>query len=171
MKNEYLIEGDTVRIFIKRKGELMETIIDLEDLGKLKILNFSWYGHKQRNSIYVVAHNNIIKQQPDMLPLHRLIMGFPNVSKGFVIDHINRNPLDNRKSNLRIVTRVENARNCGIPKDNVSGTKGVYFYKRDEVWMARISANGKRISLGTYQDIEDAMKARKEAEKEYWGVI
>jgi len=58
--------------------------------------------------------------------LHRVIMNCPHDKQ---IDHINHNPLDNRKENLRICTRRENALNRGRPKNSSTGYKGVHRYK------------------------------------------
>lgn len=79
------------------------------------------------------------------------------------IDHINGVRDDNRISNLRDVTHVENARNAAIPSDNTSGTVGVCWHIRDGRWRARIG----RISLGGFIRKDDAIAARKAAEKKH----
>jgi len=79
------------------------------------------------------------------------------------LDHINRNRSDNRIENLREVSQRENVLNKSIRKDNTSGYTGVVSFK--DKWRATISDNGKRISLGDFENIEDAAKARLEAEK------
>lgn len=76
-----------------------------------------------------------------------------------VIDHINHNGLDNRKCNLRICTNQENICNCEIPKNNKSGCKGVYWAKDKQKWTVTIKLNIQ----------EDAIKARQEASKKYYG--
>ena len=86
-----------------------------------------------------------------------------------VIDHINHNTLDNRKQNLRIVTRVQNQMNMSKRKDNTSGFTGVHFNKRSDKWMATIQVNYKSINLGTFKNKEDAIEARKKAEEKYFG--
>lgn len=64
------------------------------------------------------------------------------------IDHINRNRLDNRLSNLRAVTSSENMKNCGMSKTNTSGIKGVRFHMGK--WEACQSMNDKLVYLGRY---------------------
>lgn len=80
---------------------------------------------------------------------------------GFVIDHINRNKLDNRRSNLRYATRSQNCMNRGMMKSNTSGYRGISWHKPSKKWQVRISYNHKMIALGTYSDIEEAARVYK----------
>jgi hypothetical protein len=82
-----------------------------------------------------------------------------------LIDHINGDSSDNRIVNLRQTTAIENNRNRRITDKNTSGYVGVY--KRGAKWCAQISVNGKNISLGAYDTIEQAANARKQAEIDY----
>ena len=84
-----------------------------------------------------------------------------------VIDHINGNCYDNSIENLRLVSQAENNRNRSTPKDNTSGHIGLYWIKSSSKWRAQIGVNGKDIYLGLFKNKEDAIKARKEAEKKY----
>ena len=86
-----------------------------------------------------------------------------------MVDHINRNPLDNRKSNLRIVNNQQNSMNKGHQKRNTSGHKGVSWDKSRNKWYAYITVNYKLINLGRFNILEDAIKARKKAEIKYFG--
>lgn len=88
---------------------------------------------------------------------------FPNSD----IDHINGNRSDNRIENLRAVDRSGNMKNASIPKDNTSGHIGVSWSSTRNKWCAYISSGKKRIPLGRFVNIEDAIKARKEAEIKY----
>ena len=86
------------------------------------------------------------------------------------IDHINTdNHNDNRKCNLRIVTRAQNNYNHTIAKNNTSGVTGVYWSKYHNAWRATIRINYKNITLGQFKKFEDAVKCRKEAEDKYFG--
>ena len=91
-----------------------------------------------------------------------------NAPKGMVVDHINHNGLDNRKSNLRICTNQENICNCEIPKNNKSGCKGVYWAKDKNKWTVQVTINNKTIYIGRYTNLEEAIEARKEASKKYY---
>ncbi len=84
------------------------------------------------------------------------------------IDHINRNRSDNRISNLREATNKQNQQNTGKQSNNTSGHPGVSWYKQSSKWVARIRHNQKLIHLGYFENLEDAIAARKAAEKFYW---
>lgn len=95
-----------------------------------------------------------------------LLLGVGNES---VVDHINGNPFDNRRSNLRIATNVQNHWNYRLSKRNTTGYKGIYKDRRKEKYHARICENGRRHYLGVYDSIEDAAKAYDEAARRYFG--
>jgi hypothetical protein len=76
------------------------------------------------------------------------------------VDHINNNTLDNRIENLRWATVQENTFNSKICKNNTSGVKGVSYNKRDKKWVASIKINGKKSHLGSFDNKEEAIKAR-----------
>ena len=84
------------------------------------------------------------------------------------IDHINRIRTDNRISNLREVTNKQNMQNASKRSDNTSGHPGVSWYKQKSKWQAKIKHNQKLIHLGSFTTIEEALSARKAAEKTYW---
>lgn len=139
---------------ITKKGE--EILIDAEDFEKVK--NHSWCISKTG---YPVANMN-----GKVVKLHRYLLGLNNPD--IIVDHINRNKLDNRKCNLRICTALENSRNASVSKNNKTGHLGISKTKEGK-FRARIMVNRKEIRLGRYEKIEDAIKARKKAEKKYFG--
>lgn len=100
--------------------------------------------------------------------LHQVINKTP---KGMTTDHINRNRLDNRKSNLRSVTWSENRINTGLFKNNTTGHKGVSWETSVQKWTVGIGINGKWKKLGRFNNKEDAIKARKEAELEHHQIV
>lgn len=75
------------------------------------------------------------------------------------IDHRDRNPMNNKIENLRVVTRQENQHNHGLRRDNSSGYIGVSFNKQRNKYHAQIALNGKRIFLGYYPTAEEAFTA------------
>ena len=83
-------------------------------------------------------------------------------------DHADRNPMNNRKFNLRPASHTENARNHNKQKNNTSGIIGVSWHKRDHVWQAAIIINKKKIHLGYFTDKRDAIIARLLAEVKYF---
>lgn len=80
------------------------------------------------------------------------------------IDHENRNRSDNRIENLRSVSMSENCRNQSKYKTNTSGHVGVYLYKSNSKWLAKINCEGKAYHLGYFDSFEAAVAAREEAE-------
>ena len=131
-------------------------LIDNEDFALVN--QFSWY---ITNKGYAAT-----KTRKYSFLMHRLVM---NISKGEVIDHINFNPLDNRKRNLRICSQQQNSFHSRLSKNNTSGYKGVYLNKRLNKWVVQIMVSRKCIPLGLFEDIEKAVFTRKEAEKTYFG--
>lgn len=89
--------------------------------------------------------------------------------KGYEIDHINGDRADNRWANLRLVTRSQNNMNVGIKANNRSGCPGVSYQSRRGNWTARIRHNGSVICLGEFTDKQDAIRARKDAERTFYG--
>ena len=85
------------------------------------------------------------------------------------IDHINRNRSDNRIANLREVTNKQNMQNAGKSSNNTSGHTGVRWYRWASKWLAHIKHNYKQIHLGYFDDLEEAIAARKAGELKYWG--
>ena len=83
------------------------------------------------------------------------------------IDHINGNRDDNRIENLRDVTRVENQMNQRVYKNNKSGFLGVGWNTMQNKWYAEIKSNSKRIHLGVFNKLSNAVKARIDAELKY----
>jgi hypothetical protein len=84
------------------------------------------------------------------------------------IDHINGNPSDNRIKNLRDVTRKQNMENKKVYKNSKTGCSGVTWHKKKQRWVVRIGHFGKRISIGQFINIEDAINARVKAENKIY---
>ncbi|MGA2916103.1 MAG: AP2 domain-containing protein [Sedimentisphaerales bacterium] len=101
-----------------------------------------------------------------ILYMHRVIMKGP---EGKVIDHRNRNGLDNTKRNLRIATHSQNSFNRPTGKSGSSRYRGVCYRKRGKKWEASIFYNGTYKYLGRFENEEDAARAHDEAAKIYHG--
>ena len=89
--------------------------------------------------------------------------------QNMIKNHRSRNKRDNRRTNLRFADPSQNARNASLSINNTSGYPGVSRYSRNEKWRAFITVNKKYVSLGHFDNIEDAIKARKDAEIKYFG--
>lgn len=102
------------------------------------------------------------------LHLHSYIMKDQR-KEGLFVDHINGDRLDNRRSNLRIVTKQQNSMNRVGNKGKLSRHKGITYYKVSDRWQVRIVANEKVIALGYYKKERDAAEAYNRAALKYHG--
>jgi hypothetical protein len=137
-------------------------IIDDEDYEFLS--QWKWCYYKTGYAIRS-AYNKETKRRYSIL-MHRVIMHTPD---GMDTDHINHNTLDNRKSNLRICTHSQNQMNKHKQSNNTSGHTGVSWHKRNHQWQAQIKLNGKYISLGFHDDIDEAIDAYDMKARELFG--
>lgn len=85
------------------------------------------------------------------------------------IDHIDRNPMNNRRSNFREATRSQQGMNRKKQNNNTSGFIGVYWNKREEKWIAALKIDGKSKHLGSFLNKHDALIARLKAELKFFG--
>jgi hypothetical protein len=151
--NEFMFYDTHVECHLKNG---LNFTIDKDDYDLIK--NYSWQTNSE-NYVQTTINNKSVK-------LHRFLM---NPKENEYVDHINHNTLDNRKENLRVCTNEENCRNKRTYKNNTSGVKGVTWMKKNQVWIARITYNKKRIHLGCFSTLEEAKKSRQEAEIKYFG--
>jgi hypothetical protein len=83
------------------------------------------------------------------------------------IDHVNGSRSDNRIANLRVVSDLENRRNQKRYANNSSGVSGVVWRAKAKRWLAHIRVKGKRINIGSFDQFDAAVAARKNVEAEY----
>lgn len=152
--NNYKIDSNVTYIYTHGNKAI---IIDKEDFDKVK--DYCW---SESSNGYAQARTI----EDSIILMHRLIM---NPSDNELIDHENHNTLDNRKENLRICTQDKNMANQKTSKANTSGYKGVYWSKEKGKWYSKIGYKNKNIHLGYFSNIDDAIKAREEAEIKYFG--
>lgn len=134
-----------------------QAIIDEEDFEKISHCSWSFEGR--------YAQANIHSKKTYM---HRVIM---NAKKGQLVDHINGDKLDNRRSNLRFLNKsLNNINSCKPHKNNTHGTRGIFFNKRKKLWSAKIMLNYKSIFLGNFKQKEAAEAAYLHKKKEVLAV-
>lgn len=155
---------DHAIIYFKYKNEFIPCLVDVDDIPKILSFPNTWNVIKENSGNYYVK-SNLMKpnKKKTCIKLHRMLMQEPQ--KGFDVDHINTNSLDNRKENLRLLTRSENIQNR-IKGYGVSEVIGVKWVKRDERWQAGIIIRGKQKYIGSYVDLEYATKIAKRVRAE-----
>lgn len=140
---------------IKILNKNIKVKVDNSDFEYLN--QFIWYIRGLNYAGRVEWKNNISKT----ILMHREIM---KAKPGELLDHVNKDTLDNRKKNLRFCSRSTNAMNCKIHKHNTSGYKGVS--KFNNKWRAYIVKNNKQIYIGLFESKEKAAKAYNKKAKE-----
>ena len=138
-----------------------EVTVDKKDFDWLNQWKWRWDG--QRATRTIVDKDGT----QHSVKMHRLIMGSP---KGMVVDHINGDTLDNRRSNLRVCTSQQNSFNARA-QTGTSKYKGVSKNSRcpGKPWYAYIRHNYKSINLGNHQNEKTAAMAYNRKAKELFG--
>ncbi len=127
-----------------------EVLLDDEDY--LWISEFKW----RIDGGYATTGHNAIR-------MHRILL---RAHKGVLVDHVDRNPLNNQKINLRVASALQNAQNRSPRKCRISKYKGIH--KVNGKWRVRIQVNGERIHIGYYDNDLDAARAYDKAAKHYF---
>jgi hypothetical protein len=163
MKNNYLTQGDITKVVVLFKGEEFVCLIDREDLELIKSIGTSWHINNNGNQYKSVRTDKQINGKKKSITMANLIMP---PGTGEVVDHINRNPLDNRKKNLRIIPAWGNSQNISMLSNNKSGVRGVSWHKPLGKWRAKAAINKKHYHLGYYGSVEEAEKVVTEFRKQ-----
>lgn len=151
--NRYEIKNN-ILVVTTAKGDII--LCNPQDNEKVK--KYSWCVSKTG---YAVAN---IKGK--VTKMHRYILGIENPK--VIVDHINGNPLDNRRENLRLCTREENAKNHRAWSKNKTGIAGIQYMQKQDKYRVRITVEGKEIFLGYYKTLKEAKDARQKAETYYY---
>lgn len=153
IRNEYTVDENNVVHVVLRTGD--EMLCDLDDWEELKRLTWTKDAHG-----YATTCDRGKRKK-----FHIEVKG---KKEGYVIDHADRNKLNNQKCNLRFLTSKGNAMNMSLSKNNTSGITGVCKNRSGKRWVARLYIDGKNLYFGTYDTKEEAGIARKNAEEKYF---
>lgn len=154
--NRFVIKDDYAIMYIEsKKHGIKEVLIDTNKIPEVS--KVYWHVAKMYDNYFSVI--GWVREKQKEVLLHRYLTNCPN---GLLVDHINRNPLDNRMCNLRCVNTSENMLNSNTQKNCLSGHKGVRYRKDCNKFQARIMVNKKSISIGHFDNLLDAIIARKE---------
>jgi len=161
-RNEIILHENCAELLLYDiKGNVISSsFIDLEDVEKIEKYKWCLFKSKGKKAYVTTTINDTF------LLLHRLLM---NATEEIKIDHIDRNPLNNRKINLRYCTIHQNNMNLSISKNNTSGVVGVCWHSQVNKWRAYIMLDRQQINLGLFINFDEAVKVRKEAEIKYFG--
>lgn len=156
-KNEYKIDGDIgiFDIYNQQSEKISEFIVDAEDVEKIR--DYKW-----RMSYGRIVTGNNTKTRPTLYLTH-LLLDVEETDYNHKIDHIDGDPLNNRKSNLRICTQGENTLNKVRVSNNTSGIIGVHPDRRKNRksnWCAEIRKNNIQYHIGQYVELSEAAYAR-----------
>ena len=135
-----------------------EFYFDLEDYDKIKDICWIEFVNKD-------GYHSLTGWDPNtkrMIKMHWIIFGGE-------CDHADRNPLNNQKNNLRDATNSQQCMNRNKQKNNTSGFIGVGWNKTVNKWVAYVNSNGKRIHLGSFDNKNEAITVRLQAEAKYYG--
>ena len=155
----------TFTIISKTHGQ-HNIIIDDEDWEMVKLYNWHIEYAPATLTYYVNTNKCDNNGKQHNLRLHRYLTNCP---KDKMVDHINHDGRDNRKSNIRICTHEENQWNRYKKRNNNNRYKGVSKSKKSKKWRSYINVNTKAIYLGSYPDEISAAKAYNEAAIKYYG--
>lgn len=127
------------------------------------------YAYKSTSRYIYATYNFINEAKATGSLFHRDVIEVPDGKDCDHIQHGTMSFVDNRRSNLRIVTRSQNLMNKSVRSDSKSGITGVSWCGYYDKWVAQIHIDGKRVFLGYFDIIELAQVARQQAEREYFG--
>ncbi len=150
-------DSEQVRFIPLTRGKF--AIVDAEDYEWLS--KYKWHINICRRNSYALRSKNRRK-----CAMHREITNAPD---GMLVDHIDGNGLNNRKSNLRLCNHAQNARNSRPYRNGSSKYKGVSFDQYAKKWKVVIENNGEQFNLGRFKDEVEAARAYDKKAAELFG--
>lgn len=171
--NNYTIEGDSVKVELRRRdGNNLYTYIDLDDLQRIIIDHpYTWFAgwNPHNKSFYArcTPYSRTINESNLQWNMNSVIMN-PEHDPNIVVDHIDHDTLNNRKSNLRRASSEHNSKHrSGANSNNKSGYRNVCLLGK--WYQVQLMIDGKNSILGKFRYVEDAAKFAKDMREKYYG--
>jgi hypothetical protein len=161
--NDHTSDSPTVQIALNNGY-----ICFVDEIDK-RLSAIPWKVYRAKNIAYAKCYLSPTQRSESM---HRIILSRKlgrELEKGEVVDHIDGDGLNNRRSNLRLATVAQNGQNRRLNSNNTSGYKGVYWEKKHRRWHVEIDVNGRTKYIGEFKDLHQAGRAYNEAAKVYHG--
>ena len=132
------------------RGDIVvaRALVDVEDADKLA--PYRWRLHSRGYAACLAGRKHVF--------MHRMIMGL-STGDGLQVDHVNRDRLDCRKANMRVVTHAENGQNLPARGRGLSAFRGVSRDARRGVWIAQAKLDGRNVRIGQFATEDDAARA------------
>lgn len=157
MKNKFNIRGENTAIYVSYQEGFLECLIDTKSLERLHEFDgtFRAVWNEYTKSFYVMGYDRSYVPKRNTM-IHRYLTG---ADETMVVDHFNHDTLDNRLSNLRVVTQSENMLNRDPSKESFKKITGVSWYENKNKWRAKVFKGGISSHIGYFEAYEDAVKA------------
>ena len=157
--NKFVRHEDYYTMSVQYKQTWYDFQIDLEDYEKVS--SHHWRVSHKKNKIYAVSGS---RAKQNVVYLHNYILDY-SYTPGFEVDHMDGNSFNNRKSNLRVCTRLENIQNSKARLDNKIGIRGITYNPYWHSYVVDFSYNKQRYYFPHWKTIEEAVYCRKFAEE------
>lgn len=132
----------------------------VDECDYARVCQFHWHAFFNNRKWYVAKKDALGRSEY----LHRFIL---NAKPGEIVDHKNGDTFDCRRNNLRICNRFENSQNAPRHRNNKSGYKGVHWNSKLGKWKVEITARRKRVYVGIFDLLDDAVSAYDEAARKH----
>ena len=168
--NNYEIRGEDAVLLIEHKNEIIECFVDFKKLDKLIKAGYRWNAQWDKGSqtYYVRTMVYPSGEHPKTISIHRFLTDA--TEKYIRVDHKDHNGLNNRETNLRVTLHPNNNQNRKSKNsNNKSGYRNVFWDSGREKWKVSLCKNYKHITIGYFDDVDEAGKAAEEARRNYFG--
>lgn len=175
--NDYKSIDNYVVIFLPRRdGRIFETLIDLEDLERIKNLGYHWNaGWNPHTKSWVAQASEYLGYWDNKghTITHYLAIEIMQSDK-LDVNHKNHDTLDNRKYNLDVITNLQNIiHRRGANPNSKSGVRNVCWSEQTQRWLVQFQVNGKNKCFGRYKKefLQQAIELADKIREELYGAI